>query len=784
MISPLTVTTEPFEPIHKLQDIYEIDLTKLASYAINASTFKYKKVANRIKPVTTTLPEDFRIVRHIPCNPLESLPKLPTHPPDFIPGTRYTLERMQAMNINPDGFLWPEEEKLAHHLVKIQELGFAWTEDEKGKFSSEYFDPITIPTIEHIPWAFRNIPIPPGIFQQVTDIIKAKIAAGVYEPSSSSYRSRWFCVLKKDGKSLRLVHDLQPLNAVTIKDSSLPPIIENYAESFGGCSCYAIFDLFVGFDQRALAPESRDLTTFQSPLGTLRLTSIPMGYTNSMQIQQGDLTFLLQDEIPDVAAPFVDDVPVKGPATRYETADGFETIPENPGIRRFVWEHLQNANRIIQRIKHAGGTFSGPKSRICVPSAVVVGHLCTYEGRLPETSRIQKIVDWPLCTNLTEVRGFLGVLGTIRIFIKDFALIARPLVRLTKKGVDFEFGKEEKEAMDTLKTLAQNSPCIRAIDYTSTNEVILAVDTSKIAVGYILQQIGEDHKRYPSRFGSITLNDRESRYSQAKLELFGVFRALKDVRVWIIGVKNLVLEVDAKYIKGMINNPDMQPSAAVNRWISAILLFDFRLRHVPGKDHGPDGLSRRPRAPEDLDISDDYEDWIDSANAFPLLYHPSSSHRSLITSTTQNLNDSAWIWTTNTFAIEFLNTTRPRTPFATQQCFPDTSNPCPTSILSNEVARPPANPTIPRSDKARARDAELQRVHTFLLNPDHPPDITDEAFKRFIRFAAGFFIRDNRLWKKDQRMKHKLVVPEDRRYELIRQAHDEMGHKGIFTVRI
>ena len=55
-----------------------------------------------------------------------------------------------------------------------------------------------------------------------------------------------------------------------------------------------------------------------------------------------------------------------------------------------------------------------------------------------------------------------------------------------------------------------------------------------------------------------------------------------------------MVEVDAKYIKGMINNPDIQPNATINRWIAGILLFDFKLVHVPGTQHGgPDGLSRR-----------------------------------------------------------------------------------------------------------------------------------------------------------------------------------------------
>ena len=137
------------------------------------------------------------------------------------------------MNINRDQCLWPEEEKLAHHLIKLQEFAFAWTENEKGKFSSDYFDPAVIPTVKHILWSLKNIPIPPGIFPRIVEIIKSKIAAGIYELSNSSYHSCWFCVLKKDGKSLCLVHDLQPLNVVVIKDIGLSPMVEQYTELFG-----------------------------------------------------------------------------------------------------------------------------------------------------------------------------------------------------------------------------------------------------------------------------------------------------------------------------------------------------------------------------------------------------------------------------------------------------------------------------------------------------------------------------------------------------------------------
>ena len=270
---------------------------------------KYKKVENRTKPVATTLPEEYRIVRHEPPDPLASLPELPIHPPDFTPSKRYTQERYEANDIDPGKFMWPEEKKLGHHIIRINKFCLAWEETEKGLFKLTFYPTVMMPTIKHTPWNEKNLPIPPGILREVIAYIKNKIASGVYEPSNSSYWSAWFCVPKKNGQ-IRLVHNLQPLNRVTIRDSATPPFTEQLAESFGGRACYATLDLFVAFDQRQLDVRSRDLTTFSSPLGTYRLTAIPMGWTNSFQIMQGDVTFALKDEIPEYTIPYADDVPI------------------------------------------------------------------------------------------------------------------------------------------------------------------------------------------------------------------------------------------------------------------------------------------------------------------------------------------------------------------------------------------------------------------------------------------------------------------------------------------
>jgi hypothetical protein len=56
---------------------------------------------------------------------------------------------------------------------------------------------------------------------------------------------------------------------------------------------YGMMDLFARYDQCPLHLESRDLTTFNSPMGPHRLTTLPMGYTIMVQIYQADMLFIL-----------------------------------------------------------------------------------------------------------------------------------------------------------------------------------------------------------------------------------------------------------------------------------------------------------------------------------------------------------------------------------------------------------------------------------------------------------------------------------------------------------
>ena len=757
------------------------------------ATKKYKPVALKVKPHLGTLPEEFRIIRNIVGDPLEGMLELNPNPPSFTPTGRYTEERREQVQRDHVGdFLWPQERNLIDDLMCKQNQGFAWEETEKGRFREDFFPPVDMPVIPHVPWVLKNIKIPPGIFNEVCAIIKNKLDSGVYEPSNSSYRSRWFCVVKKDGKKLRLVHSLEPLNAVTIAHSGLPPATEELAEAFAGRACGGTLDLYVGYDERHLSEKSRDMTTFSTPYGALRLKTLPMGWTNSVPIFHEDVTHILKDEIPTYTRPYIDDVPVRGPATRYQDKEGnFETIPENPGIRRFVWEHMVNMNRIIQRMKYSGGTFSGHKAIICANETVVVGHTCCYEGRKPAEDRVKVISDWLPCECLRDVRSFLGTAGVFRTFVKDYSKKALAMTRLTRDGVPFVWGEEEQASMDALKRALETSPMLKPLNYDWPTPVILSVDTSYMAVGfYLSQEDPEDpKKRYFAKFLSITLDEREARYSQSKRELFGLHRALMACKYYLLGCRKLKIEVDAKYIKGMLSNIDSLTNGNLQRWAEEILMFHFTLVHVPGKVHGPDGLSRRVASPNDVIIPsppgdeyeeelstfeyeepanlaeedkplpfEDFKDNIDTRTGYLFeVSKPDENQEDLVEETSTEVEEEYRVTQLAAMAVEDLEKW----------------------VAIDEF------PELERSAREQLWETLLPHVEPYLKDENYTPAILADRQLQTLRDFSDkeFFIAGDKLYKKNAEGKHRRVLLLGKRLPVVQVIHDKHGHKGQFSVR-
>jgi hypothetical protein len=290
---------------------------------------------------------------------------------------------------------------------------------------------------------------------------------------------------------------------------------------------------------------------------------------------------------------------------------------------------------------------------------------------------------------------------------------------------------------EDLKATLLESPALRSIDYTSSAPIILAVNTSYIAVGFHLCQcnVTTPSRRYYNRFCSITLNDRESKYSQPKLKIYGLYRALRTLRLYLIGVRNLVVEVDARYIKGMLSNPDISPSASINQWIVAILTFHFDLVHIPGTHHGPDGLSRQPRQvgdEEDRDDKEDFTDWIDQLHGF--------LHQI-------NIIDIHPPTPSNCLPLPF-----PHILTLVQA----------TDLSEEETSMADADiddyTLAPQSVQAKIDDSHLLKVFQWLQDLRRPDNLSDTEYATFVQYCMDFFVDNNRLWSKNSHDAHKLVI--------------------------
>ncbi|OMJ15154.1 Retrovirus-related Pol polyprotein from transposon, partial [Smittium culicis] len=531
---------------------------------------RYKKANEKIKPVPHALPP-------YQSSTQENFPK--NNIIKIIPD-----EKLSELCIGNDNLLPTEVE---YFKTKLKPLGnvFAFNENEIGLLDTNIEKPITVHTVPHIPWSFKSYPQPKAIWEQIKSLIKSKMEQGVLEPGRGSYSNRWFCINKKNSNKLRFIQDVRPVNEVTIKNASVPPVAEEFAEDFAGRPIYSTFDLISGYDQVQISEDSRDLFGLQTPLGLLRMTRLPMGWSNSVQEFQRIMYKIFFEFIPEKMGLFIDDGCIKGSRNKDLGQDIL-------GVRNFVKEHVDDVVKILGTLQNTGMTINAKKCKFGVSEVEIVGFICSENGRKPLESKIKKILSWPIPSNLKELRGFLGLTCFYRVWIKSYSVISDPLYHLLRKDQAFEWTQDQNTSFEALKNLISTPPILQAPKYEKdSGKFILTIDASPVGAGGVLHQMNQNGELNPCRFESYCFNARERRYSQVKRELFAIFKILKKFRMYLYGIK-FILETDCKPLIGLLNKPDL-PNDVASRWIGYILNFDFEMRHIKGEENlVADALSR------------------------------------------------------------------------------------------------------------------------------------------------------------------------------------------------
>jgi len=152
------------------------------------------------------------------------------------------------------------------------------------------------------------------------------------------------------------------------------------------------------------------------------------------------------------------------------------------------------------------------------------------------------------------------------------------------KDVEFHGETEEKHAMGLLKEALCYGAALKTLDVSNcAGQIVVGVNCSIEWWGVIFQQEDRNEDRHPCRYECGLWNTAGKRYDTGKRECRGVMQALKKVCNSVYGVRFFV-ETDANAFVHRLNLPGNNlPGALVTRWIAQIQLFNFDVKHNPGR---------------------------------------------------------------------------------------------------------------------------------------------------------------------------------------------------------
>lgn len=80
-----------------------------------------------------------------------------------------------------------------------------------------------------------------------------------------------------------------------------------------------------------------------------------------------------------------------------------------------------------------------------------LGFVISENGIEPGKTKILAVKNFPEPMNVRNVREFIGLTSYFRRFVKNYAIIARPITDLLSKSCKFIWGDKQQEAFEQMK---------------------------------------------------------------------------------------------------------------------------------------------------------------------------------------------------------------------------------------------------------------------------------------------------------------------------------------------